>query len=108
MIPSEKINVGDRMKFYVLKVDNTPKGPKIHVSRTHPDLVKRLFDQEVTEIKDGTVEIMSIAREAGSRTKMAVCSHNADVDPVGACVGVSGARVNAIVKELKGEKINII
>ena len=108
MIPSEKIAIGDRMKFYVLKVENTPKGPRILVSRTHPDLVKRLFDSEVTEIKDGIVEIMSIAREAGSRTKMAVYSHNADVDPVGACVGVNGARVNAIVKELKGEKIDII
>ena len=108
MVPTEKYNVGDRMKFYVLKVENTPKGPRIVVSRTHPDLVKRLFDSEVTEIKDGTVEIMSIAREAGSRTKMAVFSHNENVDPVGACVGVNGARVNAIVKELKGEKIDII
>ena len=108
MVPGEKYEIGDRMKFFVLKVENTPKGPRIVVSRTHPDLVKCLFESEVTEIKDKTVEIMSIAREAGSRTKMAVCSHNDNVDPVGACVGVNGARVNAIVRELKGEKIDII
>ena len=107
-IPSETINVGDRMKFYVIKVENTGKGPRIVVSRTHPDLVKKLFESEVTEIMDGTVEIMSIAREAGSRTKMAVRSNNENVDPVGACVGVNGARVNAIVRELRGEKIDII
>ena len=78
------------------------------VSRTHPELVKRLFESEVTEVKDGTVEIKSIAREAGSRTKMAVCSNNPDVDPVGACVGMNGVRVNTIVEELRGEKIDII
>ena len=87
---------------------NTPKGPRILVSRTHPELVKRLFEAEVTEIKDGTVEIMSIAREAGSRTKMAVRSNNPNVDAVGACVGLNGARVNSIVEELRGEKIDII
>ena len=87
---------------------NTPKGPRILVSRTHPELVKRLFESEVTEIKDGTVEIMSIAREAGSRTKMAVRSVNPNVDAVGACVGLNGARVNSIVEELRGEKIDII
>ncbi len=76
---------------------NTPKGPKILVSRTHPEFVKRLFEAEVTEVRDGTVEIKSIAREAGSRTKIAVCSNDPDVDPVGACVGMNGARVNAIV-----------
>ena len=87
---------------------NTTKGPKILVSRTHPELVKRLFESEVTEVKDGIVEIKSIAREAGSRTKIAVWSNDPDVDPVGACVGMNGQRVNAIVNELRGEKIDII
>ena len=108
MVPTEKYNVGDRLKFYVVKVENGPKGPRITLSRTHHALVEKLFETEVTEIRDKTVEIMSVAREAGSRTKMAVCSHNENVDPVGACVGVNGARVNAIVRELKGEKIDII
>lgn len=108
MVPNEKYSSNERMKFFVLEVKSTPKGSKIKVSRTHPDLVRRLFEEEVTEIKDGTVEIMSIAREPGSRTKMAVISNNENVDPVGACVGVNGARVNAIVKELRGEKIDII
>ncbi|MDE6202272.1 MAG: transcription termination factor NusA, partial [Lachnospiraceae bacterium] len=85
----------ERIKVYILEVKNTPKGPRILVSRTHPELVKRLFEAEVTEIKDGTVEIMSIAREAGSRTKMAVRSNNLNVDAVGACVGINGARVNS-------------
>lgn len=98
----------DRIKLYVLEVKDTPKGPRILVSRTHPELVKRLFEYEVTEIQDGTVEIMSIAREAGSRTKMAVYSNNPNVDAVGACVGVNGSRVNAIVYELRDEKIDII
>lgn len=98
----------ERIKVYILEVKNTPKGPRILVSRTHPELVKRLFEAEVTEIKDGTVEIMSIAREAGSRTKMAVRSNNPNVDAVGACVGINGARVNSIVEELRGEKIDII
>lgn len=98
----------DRIKLYVLEVKDTPKGPRITVSRTHPELVKRLFEAEVTEIQDGTVEIMSIAREAGSRTKMAVWSNNQDVDAVGACVGINGSRVNAIVNELRDEKIDIV
>lgn len=98
----------ERIKVYVLEVKNTPKGPRINVSRTHPELVKRLFESEVTEIKDGTVEIKSIAREAGSRTKIAVWSNNPNVDTVGACVGLNGARVNAIVEELRGEKIDIV
>jgi N utilization substance protein A len=98
----------DRIKLYVLEVKDTPKGPRILVSRTHPELVKRLFEAEVTEIQDGTVEIMSIAREAGSRTKMAVWSNNPNVDAVGACVGLNGSRVNAIVYELRDEKIDII
>lgn len=98
----------ERIKVYILEVKNTPKGPRILVSRTHPELVKRLFEAEVTEIRDGTVEIMSIAREAGSRTKMAVKSNNPNVDAVGACVGLNGVRVNSIVEELRGEKIDII
>ena len=98
----------ERIKVYILEVKDTTKGPKILVSRTHPELVKRLFESEVTEVKDGTVEIKSIAREAGSRTKIAVWSNDPDVDPVGACVGMNGARVNAIVNELRGEKIDII
>lgn len=98
----------ERVKLYVLEVKDTTKGPRITVSRTHPELVKRLFEAEVTEIQDGTVEIKSIAREAGSRTKMAVWSNNPDVDAVGACVGLNGARVNAIVRELRDEKIDII
>ena len=98
----------ERIKVYVLEVKATSKGPKILVSRTHPELVKRLFESEVTEVKDGIVEIKSISREAGSRTKMAVWSNDPDVDPVGACVGMNGARVNAIVDELRGEKIDIV
>ena len=97
-----------RLRVYVLEVKNGSKGPRILVSRTHPDLVKRLFEQEVAEIQDGTVEIKSIAREAGSRTKIAVYSTNPNVDAVGACVGVNGARVNLIVDELGGEKIDVI
>ena len=98
----------ERIKVYVLEVKDSPKGPKIMVSRTHPELVKRLFEAEVTEVKDGIVEIKSIAREAGSRTKIAVRSNDPDVDAVGACVGMNGARVNTIVEELRGEKIDII
>lgn len=108
MIKGETYKPTERVKLYVLEVKDTPKGPKILVSRTHPELVKRLFEAEVTEVKDGTVEIKSIAREAGSRTKIAVWSNNPDVDPVGACVGMNGARVNAVVEELHGEKIDII
>lgn len=98
----------EHIKVYILEVKDTPKGPRILVSRTHPGLVKRLFESEVAEVKDGTVEIKSIAREAGSRTKIAVWSNDPDVDPVGACVGVNGSRVGAIVNELRGEKIDII
>ena len=98
----------ERIKVYVLEVKDSPKGPKIMVSRTHPELVKRLFEAEVTEVKDGIVEIKSIAREAGSRTKIGVWSNDPDVDAVGACVGMNGARVNTIVEELRGEKIDII
>ena len=107
-IKGETFRPNERVKVYVLEVKDTTKGPRILVSRTHPELVKRLFEAEVAEVKDGTVEIKSIAREAGSRTKMAVASNDANVDPVGACVGVNGSRVNAIVDELRGEKIDII
>ena len=107
-VKGEVFRPTERIKLYILEVNDTPKGPKILVSRTHPELVKRLFESEVTEVKDGTVEIKSIAREAGSRTKIAVWSNDPDVDPVGACVGMNGARVNAIVEELRGEKIDII
>lgn len=107
-VKGEMFKPTERIKVYILEVKNTPKGPRINVSRTHPELVKRLFESEVMEIKDGTVEIKSIAREAGSRTKIAVWSHNPNVDAVGACVGLNGARVNAIVEELRGEKIDIV
>ncbi len=107
-IEGEVFKPTERIKVYILEVKSTSKGPKILVSRTHPDLVKRLFESEVTEVKDGIVEIKSIAREAGSRTKIAVYSQDEDVDAVGACVGMNGARVNAIVNELRGEKIDII
>ncbi len=107
-VPTEHFKVGDRIKLYIVEVRNTNKGARITVSRSHRELVKRLFEEEVTEIKDGTVEIVSIAREPGSRSKIAVWSHNENVDPVGACVGINGARVNAIVDELRGEKIDIV
>lgn len=107
-VKGEHFKPTERIKLYIIEVKDTTKGPRITVSRTHPELVKRLFESEVTEIKDGTVEIKNIAREAGSRTKMAVWTSHPDVDPVGACVGLNGARVNAIVEELRGEKIDII
>ena len=107
-VKGEVFKPTERIKLYVVEVKNTPRGPKILVSRTHPELVKRLFEAEVAEVRDGTVEIKSIAREAGSRTKMAVWSNDPNVDPVGACVGMNGARVNAVVQELRGEKIDII
>ena len=107
-VKGEVFKPTERIKLYVVEVKNTTKGPKILVSRTHPELVKRLFEAEVTEVKDGIVEIKSIAREAGSRTKIAVWSNDPDVDPVGACVGMNGARVNTIVRELRGEKIDIV
>ncbi len=107
-IEGEHFRPTERIKLYVVEVKDTTKGPKITVSRTHPELVKRLFEAEVTEVRDGVVEIRSISREAGARTKMAVSSNDPNVDPVGACVGINGARVNAIVDELRGEKIDII
>jgi len=107
-IKTEVLKEGDRIKVYVVEVRNSTRGPQVLISRTHPGLVKRLFELEVPEIDDGTVEIMSIAREAGSRTKMAVRSNNPDVDPIGACVGPKGTRVATIVDELGGEKIDIV
>lgn len=107
-VPTEELYEGDRIKVYVVEVRNSTKGPQVLISRTHPGLVKRLFELEVPEIYDGTVEIRSIAREAGNRTKMAVFSNEPDVDPIGACVGPKGGRVAAIVDELGGEKIDII
>ncbi|MEN8075547.1 transcription termination factor NusA [Clostridioides difficile] len=107
-IPREKYKFNEKIKLYVVEVKNTPKGAQIIVSRTHPGLVKRLFELEVPEIYEGVVEIKSISREAGSRSKIAVVSHDENVDPMGACVGPKGARVQNIVNELKGEKIDII
>ncbi len=107
-IKTEELKEGDRIKVYVVEVRNSTRGPQVLISRTHPGLVKRLFELEVPEIYDGTVEIKSIAREAGSRTKMAVWSADADVDPIGACVGPKGGRVAGIVNELNGEKIDIV
>ena len=103
-VKGEKFEPTQRVKVYVLEVKNTTKGPKVMVSRTHPELVKRLFESEVSEVAEGIVEIKSIAREAGSRTKMAVWSNDPNVDAVGACVGMNGSRVNAVVNELNGEE----
>ena len=107
-IPNESLKDGDRIKVYVIEVRKSTRGPQILISRTHPGLVKRLFELEVPEIFDGIVEIRSIAREAGNRTKIAVLSNDPDVEPIGACVGPKGVRVNTIVKELGGEKIDIV
>jgi transcription termination/antitermination protein NusA len=107
-IPNEQYNHGDRLKFYVVEVKKTSKGPNIVISRTHPGLVKRLFEMEVPEIYEGIVEIKSISREAGSRTKIAVASRDENVDATGACVGPKGVRVQNVVNELKGEKIDIV
>ena len=107
-VPGEELNEGTHVKVYVVDVRRSTRGPQILISRTHPGLVKRLFELEVPEIYDGTVEVRSIAREAGSRTKMAVWSNDENVDPIGACVGPKGQRVANIVDELRGEKIDII
>ena len=107
-VKGEVFQPTERIKVYILEVKATSKGPKVLVSRTHPELVKRLFESEVAEVREGIVEIKAIAREAGSRTKMAVSSNDPNVDPVGACVGLNGARVSAVVNELRGEKIDII
>ena len=108
MVRGETLKQNERVKVYVLEVRDTPKGPKVLVSRTHPELVKRLFEEEVAEVREGIIEIKAIAREAGSRTKIAVWSNDPDVDAVGACVGVNGSRVNTIVSELNGEKVDVI
>jgi transcription termination/antitermination protein NusA len=107
-MPNERYKPHDRIKVFITKVEKTTKGPQIYVSRTHPGLLKRLFEIEVPEIYDGTVEIKSVAREAGDRSKISVHSVSEDIDPVGACVGPKGSRVQAIVNELKGEKIDIV
>ncbi|MFX3624658.1 MAG: transcription termination factor NusA [Ectobacillus sp.] len=107
-MPNEQYKPHDRIRVFITKVERTTKGPQIYVSRTHPGLLKRLFELEVPEIYDGTVEIRSVAREAGDRSKISVYSANPDVDPVGACVGPKGQRVQSIVNELKGEKIDIV
>ena len=107
-VPTEELHEGERVKVYVVEVANTEKGPRIMISRTHPGLVKRLFEIEVPEIYDGTVEIKAISREAGSRTKMAVYSRDENVDAVGACIGPRGSRVAKIVDELDGEKIDVV
>lgn len=107
-VPTEELHEGDKIKVYVVEVRKLSSGPQILISRTHPGLVKRLFELEVPEIYDGTVEIKSIAREAGSRTKMAVWSSDPAVEPIGACIGPKGGRVSAVVNELRGEKIDIV
>ncbi|KFN03160.1 transcription termination/antitermination protein NusA [Bacillus clarus] len=107
-MPNEQYKPHDRIRVFITKVEKTTKGPQIYVSRTHPGLLKRLFEIEVPEIYDGTVEIRSVAREAGDRSKISVYAENIDVDPVGSCVGPKGQRVQRIVDELKGEKIDIV
>lgn len=107
-IEGEEYKSHDRIKVYIYKVENSSKGPQVFVSRSHPDLLKRLFEQEIPEIYDGTVEILSIAREAGDRAKVAVRSNNENVDPVGTCVGPRGERIQTIVNELKGENMDIV
>lgn len=107
-MPTETYNIHDRIKVYVTKVENTSKGPQVYVSRSHPGLLKRLFEMEVPEIYDGIVEINAVAREAGDRSKISVYADDPQVDPVGSCVGQKGQRVQAIVNELKGEKIDIV
>jgi len=107
-MPNEHYQAHDRIKVYVTRVENTSKGPQVFVSRTHPDLLRRLFEQEVPEIYDGTVEIVSVAREAGDRAKIAVRAADPDIDPVGTCVGPQGQRVQALVNELKGENMDIV
>jgi N utilization substance protein A len=107
-VPGEVLRVGDNIKIFVVDVKEGTKGPKIMISRTHPGLVRRLFETEVPEIFDGTIEIKSVSREAGSRTKIAVLSKDEDVDPVGACIGPRGQRVSNIVEALGGEKIDIV
>ena len=107
-VPDEELHEGDHIKVYVVNVKETERGPRVMLSRTHPGLVKRLFETEVPEIFDGTIEIKGIARQAGSRTKIAVYSEKPDIDAIGACIGPKGARVNTIVEELAGEKIDII
>ena len=107
-VPDEVIKEGDHIKVYIVDVKETERGPRVMLSRTHADLVKRLFEAEVPEIFDGTIQVKSISRQAGSRTKIAVYSSNSEIDPIGACIGPHGSRVNKIVEELAGEKIDIV
>ena len=107
-IPTERLHMGDRIKAFILRVEKTTKGPQILLSRIHPGLLRRLLELEVPEIFEGIVEVKAVAREAGARSKVAVFSRNKDVDPIGACVGPKGMRIQAIVNELKGEKIDVI
>jgi N utilization substance protein A len=107
-IPRESYRQGERIKVYVMEVRDTPRGPQIHVSRAHPGLVRALFEQEVPEIREGIVVIQNVAREPGARTKIAVYSRDRNVDPVGACVGPKGTRVQTVVDELRGEKVDIV
>ncbi|MGI8517337.1 MAG: transcription termination factor NusA, partial [Acidimicrobiia bacterium] len=107
-IPYERLDRGNRVKALILEVRNETKGPQIVVSRSHPDLVRRLLELEVPELADGTVELVAIAREPGHRTKIAVMSHDPHVDPKGACVGARGSRVRQVVNELRGEKVDVV
>ena len=107
-IPGERYRIGDRLKVYIVKVEMTSKGPMVVLSRSHPSLVKKLFEMEVPEIATGVVEIKAIAREAGSRTKIAVATTQDSVDPIGSCVGQKGTRVGTVISEINGEKIDII
>ena len=107
-VPTEEYNFHKRMKVYVTEVKRTTKGPLVTVSRTRPGLVVKLFEEEIPEIRDGIVEIKSISREPGSRTKLAVYSNNPNIDPIGSCIGAKGTRVQSIVDELNGEKIDIV
>ncbi|HEY8342799.1 MAG TPA: transcription termination factor NusA, partial [Calditerricola sp.] len=108
LMPTDNVKQGDRIKAYITRVEKTTKGPQILLSRTHPGLLKRLFELEVPEIYDGVVEIKAVAREPGERSKIAVTSHDPNVDPVGACVGPKGMRVQTVVNELNGEKVDIV
>lgn len=107
-MPTDKLQMGDRIKVFIARVERTTKGPQIVVSRSHPGLLKRLFELEVPEIYDGVVEIKAVSREAGYRSKIAVHSRNPEVDPIGACVGTRGVRVQSVVTELNGEKVDIV
>lgn len=107
-VPGEELHEGDLIKVYIVEVRDSDRGPRVMISRTHPGMIRRLFENEVPEIYDGTVEIKSVAREAGMRSKIAVCSRDENVDPIGSCIGPHGSRVNAVVEALGGEKIDVV